>query len=294
MKKSCARCTWSDGYVESKKYYMAKSKFVPMEEVEKPNPIYKYRRWTNIYEKKVITHKQVFMAPSTSFEDKKDCKGRVRYDLLTESQLIDLYFKASLERNPQFSIEQHIKEANDWAKKSPLKNKIELIKQQEQDYIDWSKRNGILCITGDPTNVKMWDKYSDSHNGFCVGFDSNILFRLFGRGRKIEYVVKLPDIFPSNIDSYMEQSIKQVFYKEKKWGFEKEYRVTKMHESHLTQEQRIITLPFEAFKEIIFGANMSQTHKDEIIAITETTLPNIVFKQATFEGDKVTIQESIK
>lgn len=262
-----------------------------MEEVEKPNPIYKYRRWTDRYDKTVITHRQIFMAQSTSFEDEKDCKGRVRYDLLNINQLIDLYYQASRIDNPGHTLEEHIKIANDWAKISPLKNIEGLIEQQEKDYVDWSKRNGILCITGDPANVKMWSKYSDLHNGFCVGFDSNRLFDFFGRGGEIQYVDALPDIFPSNIDSYIEQSIKQVFYKERKWAFEKEYRITKMHERHLTQEERVVTLPPEAFKEIIFGANMSQAYKNEIIEFAKTTMPDIVYKQAVIQNGEVAIQD---
>lgn len=270
---------------------MATSQYLPIQEVEKPNPIYKYRRWTDRYEKTVITHRQVFMAQSSSFEDEKDCKGRVRYDLLTENQLIDLYYQASLRDNPGHTILEHIKIANDWAKNSPLKNTKGLIRQQEEDYVDWSKRNGILCITGDPANVKMWTKYSDSHKGFCVGFNSNVLFPFFGRGGIIQYVDTLPIIFPSNIDSYMAQGIKQVFFKESKWDFEKEYRITKMHDHHLTQKDRVVSLPPEAFKEIIFGANMSQAHKDEIMAIAKGTMPDILFKNANIQDGRIIISD---
>ena len=95
---------------------------------------------------------------------------------------------------------------------------------------------------------------------------------------------------PSIIDDYMTQNYKQVFYKEKSWEFENEYRITKFHPEPLTTEERVITLPPEVFKEIIFGAKLSQSHKDEIIEITKVSMPHVVFKQAKLVNGVIVIE----
>jgi len=260
-----------------------------IEDIEKPNPIYKYRRWSDKNEKRVITNRELFMANPMKFEDEKDCNNRIRYDLLTLEQRVQLYYQSSFDEYPNLLFQERIGFANHWALNGPLTDLDSLIKQQEEDFVEWSNRMGVLCITGDPSNFKMWKKYSEEHTGFCVGLDSNLLFQYFGRGGKINYDDELPIIMPSIIDDYLSQSYKQVFYKERKWDFENEYRIGKFYPAALSQKERVLTLPSEAFKEIIFGAKISNRHKQEVIDAAKKTMPQAIFKQATFSGETITI-----
>ena len=36
-------------------------------------------------------------------------------------------------------------------------------------------KTGILCLTSDPSNNRMWKKYCDTNNGICVCLDSMVL-----------------------------------------------------------------------------------------------------------------------
>lgn len=58
-------------------------------EMDLPATIYKYRTWTDAYHQRIISHRQVFLARPTTFEDTLDCKGPIRYDLLSEAERLE-------------------------------------------------------------------------------------------------------------------------------------------------------------------------------------------------------------
>ena len=263
---------------------------VEFENIEKPNPIYKYRSWANQYNRTVITELSVYLAPPTSFEDKLDCKNPVRYDLLTDEQIRSYFYNESLEQNSHFSQQQHIQFANEWFEKTGIRHKDFTDKQQEKDFLEWDQRIGILSLTGDPTRIEMWEKYSDSHKGFCVGFDSEVMFKFMGGGGKVMYVETLPVVMPSIIDDYMVQVHKQVYHKLKKWEFEDEYRIQLFNINGHTSKSRVVKLPPEAFKEIILGDKMPDGDKKEIKTVAEKLLPHIKFRQAQISGGKIIIK----
>lgn len=65
-----------------------------------PDIIYKYRIWNDEFQKTILSERKVFLAPPTSFEDKKDCKLFVRYDLMTNLDIYKKYIEI-------FKIENH-------------------------------------------------------------------------------------------------------------------------------------------------------------------------------------------
>ena len=75
--------------------------------------------------------------------------------------------------------------------------------------------------------------------------------------------------------SQLEISTKRIFYKERKWDFEKEYRTEKYWDKVVTIEERQIELPKEAFNFIILGSKISIHNKEEIVASTNKHIGNI-------------------
>jgi len=256
------------------------AKRVNWEDLELPPTIYKYRTWHDKYHKTIISDRQVYMSPPLGFEDPLDCKNQVRYDLLTDDEIFSKYYMESRRLTPQLPHGEHLKFALYWFKKSPLHDKENIKKLQEEDFLKYNDRAGILSLTTNPTIQKMWEKYSENHEGICIGFNSTIMFKYLGGGCAVNYCKELPIIKPTPWDSHPVQMIKQVYYKLDKWSFEEEYRAETFDINPLTNEQRAITLPTEAYKEIIFGAKISQQHKTDIIAIAKKTMPHVTFKQA--------------
>jgi len=252
-----------------------------------PEIVYKYRKWDDIFQKTIITEKTVFMAKLTDFEDKKDCKLLKRYDLMTNQDIFNKYVDLSKEGNPTWSRQQHRQHAKTMSKNSPMKNKNYIKNRQEQDFLEFDRRFGVLSLTANPSNLKMWNKYSDDGKGFCVGFNPKIMFSFLGGGGKVIYHEKLPDIFHN--DDFHTEHVKQIFSKEEIWSFEEEYRTHKFYKIPPTISERCIVLPKEAYKEIVFGWDMPESTIKEIKDACSNQNLIIEFKKATKQNDELSL-----
>jgi Protein of unknown function (DUF2971). len=235
-----------------------------LKNIDLPETIYKYRDWLDDYHKSIITKRQVFLAPPDSFEDKLDCKIPIRYDLLTDKEIYDKYLFYSKIENPRWSNTQHENHAREWTEKTPLRNLDSIELSQEKFFSGFCKRFGVLSLTAEPANDFMWAKYSNDFKGFCVGFNTVVMFNYLGGGGNVIYYDELPIIYPEPKHSIEEQHSYQVYSKERKWEFEKEYRTHKFSYTDLTNDERIVTLPPEAYKCLILGKNMTQEIKESL------------------------------
>jgi len=81
-------------------------------------------------------------------------------------------------------------------------------------------------------------------------------------------------------DTIEEIHIKKVFFKKEKWSNENEYRIAKMWLNYVTDDERKIILPDEAFKVLIIGSELNDIEKEEIKKITINNFPTIDLKLA--------------
>jgi hypothetical protein len=257
---------------------------------EYPENIYKYRKWNDNYQKTIITEKTVFMAKPTSFEDEKDCKLLKRYDLMTNQNIFDKYIELSKNDNPNWSRNQHRQNAKELTKRSQMKNISFVKKAQENDFLEFNKRFGVLSLTANPVNLKMWNKYSDDGKGFCVSFYPEIMFPFLGGGGKVIYYKELPEIFYN--DEFHLEHFKQVFSKEDIWEFEDEYRTHKFYQNPPNDIQRRVVLPVEAYKEIIFGWATPENIINEIKEACKNQKLKVIFKKAMIIDNEVIITSS--
>lgn len=91
---------------------------------------------------------------------------------------------------------------------------------------EWLNNFGIFCVTEDPVNLLMWAHYGNSHQGVCIGFDSNA--SLLKGAQKLNYQKIRPRLpFNANIEP-SKICLKSIFLtKSKDWSYEKEWRVIK-------------------------------------------------------------------
>lgn len=264
----------------------------PFEEIEDIPPIiYKYRDWQDDYHKKIITDYQVFFAEPKSFKDPEDCKNSIRYDLLSTREIYEKYLTESYKINRNFKRKQHKGWAVRMYKQSPLRNKKHIKAHQEQTFNDFNERFGVLSLTANPTNLKMWEDYSNNHTGFCIGFDSLIMFPYLGGGGPVNYVKSLPIIYPTPKHTFEEQHALLVFSKLEKWQYEQEYRTHKFHINPLSLEDRQVSLPPESYKELIFGANMTEDIIQDVKSNIPDNLQHMDLKRARFQENEVLVEE---
>ncbi len=171
-------------------------------------------------------------------------------------------------------------------RKSFLKDKEELINEDEKSWFnnvfDRAKNNvnnelGILSLSKNWNNTLMWSHYTNSHKGFCVGFNPNHKFfdnyvsndgkysRTVHEVSYSENRIKIPICF-----SEERLYFKPFITKSIDWKYEDEVRVL----SSLNLANKIIefqpldlylfAVPHSAILEIIVGANISSENKNVV------------------------------
>lgn len=112
---------------------------------------------------------------------------------------------------------------------------------------------GVLSLSEDPKNAVMWGSYSNSHRGFCLGFEYHETNVLGQYSAPIDYLEKMPK--PSvklfSHDAGEEEINLIALTKSKEWEYEQEWRVTKLVGNML--------YPYPGrLVEVILGMNISQ------------------------------------
>ena len=239
-------------------------------EIEFPPILYKYKDWDNPNHKKLLTDTTLYLASPQSFEDIKDCNIPEKFP--KKEELYKLFLEISHKEHPTWTRRVHRRYAAYWSKRSPLANPQLLKKNLEYLKKQFNDCFGVLSMTANSNNDMMWSKYANNHKGFCVGYSTDLLFKYVGGGGPVQYKGTLPTIDFVK-DDYRNKILKNIFFKEKKWSFEEEYRLHTMWPQYATADLRNIKLPKECVIEIILGKHMTKDNKDEIKRIANILYP---------------------
>jgi len=140
---------------------------------------------------------------------------------------------------------------------------------------------GILSLTTEKDNLLMWSHYADSHNGFCIKFNTDSIF--FNRRRsefdELYHLRKITykDIRPSGI--FEEMSIDELFeVKSDIWEYENEWRMylPLIDANNILDNSNmpiyLFNFPSNAISEIIIGAKASQDFINQITSIIQNNI----------------------
>ena len=240
--------------------------------LEDPQVLYKYRDWDNPKHRDVLKYCTLFLASPRDFEDEKDCNVPEKYPT-RRMELYRLFMVKSKEEHPTWHKEAHRNFASYWCIHSTLAHPHELKQLKKELNEKFNNRLGILSMTTNYNNDEMWKKYANENKGFCVGYDTSILFNYVGGGGFVQYVEELPVIDFARDDDDTKRD-KCLYYKEQSCVFEQEYRLHKMWPQTATIEQRSLKLPKECIVVIILGKHMTEHNKEEIKRIAKENYPN--------------------
>jgi len=86
------------------------------------------------------------------------------------------------------------------------------------------KKVGILSLSEENNNIKMWSYYADWHRGICMGFEFKNDCSFFSKAKKVQY---LPD-YPTDslLKEYSDNVLlSAIVHKPIIWAHEKEWRI---------------------------------------------------------------------
>lgn len=234
-----------------------------------PTRLYKYRFWTDEYHKKMLTHNVIYFASAHKFNDPFDCRIPVEIGNFPDSFVRKVKTYLLKEATPQISEEQlQIEldiEMNQRTWEDPTQLQKWLDKEQEKRF-----EQGIFGLSEPRDKLLMWSHYADSHKGFCVGFDTKALLAFFALeilmdekhvvlAKKVDYLQSHPQFqfFPKDRDEFY---VKPLIVKSSDWKYEQEIRFIRTHKADVEY-----TLPDGIIVELIFGCEMPEGHRDEIM-----------------------------
>lgn len=258
------------------------------EEMDIPSILYKYRDWENPLHRRILREREIYFASPGSFIDPYDCLIPRRFDLLTDEQILKKYRVDLRKQNQSWGTDILEQEAKKWFDEGLLRNKEHITNFNREFWDDFNRMFGVLSLTPVPDSKEMWIKYASDYSGICVGFKSLILFKdtqHFGAGGPVSYYSELPTIIPYQEDSIIEHQ-RQIYSKEEKWSFEKEYRLSKVN-----IRNRAVTTPLTAYSEVIIGPKIRKNFKKDIIRIVTKRLPDVVLKELYFKGEEINIRD---
>lgn len=190
--------------------------------------------------------------------------------------------RESLTLNPDYEYFQHCNWAGKWFQNGSLRNLQPLYETEIDTSKEFNERFGILCLTADQLNIKMWDEYVNHKKGFCVGYDSKRLIEYMG-GSIVIYDDDLPVIKP--FEDPLIQFYKKIFFKESKYSFEKEFRMYKFWS--LIPLDRNVKIEKECIFEILFGPDIIPKDKFEIERYMRFHLPHVKLIETKFDGNEI-------
>ncbi len=253
-----------------------------------PQILYKYRSWSDVYHKRLLTNCELYFPSPLKFNDPFDsCVALTPYG--SKSDILLLGIELLRTQNPGMPYKEALKRAKIVNKEQNYRNE-EMIKEQHRQMLE--SNYGVCSLTSDFDNLVMWSHYSNSHEGFCIGLDVDLLVhdiyrqipdyspdKLFLLCDEVIYYTDYPELWyklaPKNndtrtIDEIYREALQPLFAKSKQWEYEKEWRLITFQRNDLT-----LTFFTPAIKSIYLGCKMIAKHRAEILTIIEHRYPGL-------------------
>ena len=261
-----------------------------------PSKLYKYRGCSNEYHIKMIEENQIFFSSAALLNDPFDSTIPLRFDKLSNHDWEKLYFEKSKQNHPQLNRAQRKNLSKEVVAKAQYKKDV-MISEYKKFQLEKNRTDfGIFSLSEEKDNIIMWSHYSESHKGFCVGFNVKKLYEylikicLSSRGEevfdifKVEYEEFYPILIPSKLSS-MEFVIKPLITKSDKWIYENEFRILLIGKTNT-----ILVLPENIIEEVILGCNINSEDRNGIVEILKSKNENIKLFQSKISEEKYSLE----
>lgn len=260
---------------------------------KEPKTVYKFRDWNNNFHRSILIHNKIYVPSPKELNDPFDFQLKLDFNALNTQEKKERLITHLIKDCPaNEKVVQHVIQM-DKLIRNPAKF--------EQDFNSLVKYfsfkyYGVLCLSTCWSNILMWSHYSNSHTGFCIGFNNDKLADLLlGNRGPINYPIakKYPSIDPLDwFEKPINTAIILSHTKSFDWVYEKEYRHLKLWDYEPSGQKRTFDFDGSIIDEIILGLNISIDNEKEIRTICESkNIPVFKIKksdsQFVLERDKL-------
>ncbi len=233
-----------------------------MKDVKYPTVVYKYRNWLEPLHRNVLFKNELYLSSPKDFNDPFDCRIPANFYLLDDDSKKEKYISRIINNNRDTFLQQgHSLDTLYSQCMTRLKENIkeEQAKNEKNHFEQQDERYGIISFGTRWSINLMWAHYANCHSGFCVGFKEPYMSsgKIGGMGGQVSYPKEFPKVDPNeeyiNDEEFMKSVFRETHTKEKRWGYEKEYRVVKYFEGGATTNERIVKIDDSAFESISLG-----------------------------------------
>lgn len=250
-----------------------------------PLSLYKFRVLNKTSHKDILTSNLLSFPSPDNFNDPFDSAIPIHYDQGDKEEIINYWEEHLKISRPDLNRRQR-REAAVIVYGEIIKGGRRTVEIQERII---SSMVGVFSLSGNYRSILLWSHYSDSHKGFCVGFNVRRLKRLCQKRftgleerislEKVEYCEKYPfiDAYKMSPDERLRY---QLLTKSPEWQYEKEYRLIWFKGAN-----KKLTLDGGIIKRVILGCKITQIEKDEIISILKTRKDKLYLYQAMKKRD---------
>ena len=247
--------------------------------------LYKFRDWSNEFNRRLIVERELYLSNNYSFNDPFDLQLPV---LITGKPKFDekLFIEDYNNMKGRVPNPSEIKQAKLMHPKLELSQaELEFHRVECQSAVrEIEKRLGVFCLSKRNDSSLMWGHYSNSHYGFCVGLDSEKLNKYllehhssYNGLQEVTYKSKIPSLDLSLFDDeyVLKQAKERFILKFDHWMYEDEIRIIIDN-----MAKKTIVIPPDIFVEMIFGYKMGKSQEKEIRIICKELYPNMKYYKA--------------
>lgn len=218
-----------------------------------PSYLYKYGSFRSQHWQDVIYKAHIYLSAPVEFNDPFDCKANFDYKRAVKSGKFRDELITTIEED-----------------------KIEKMPDEFVQTVTEMMRNNIFvfCFSEVWNSILMWSHYADSHSGYCVEYDMNLVRSfLIENLYPVLYEKEYIDITNSLIYTRSKPGLICHLTKAKEWDYEKEWRI-------IENNQKPIYLK-KALKAIYLGINCSQKVRKDIMQWAEDNNKEVYIIEAS-------------
>jgi len=229
-----------------------------------PQKLYKYQRVSKDFQKdysyKNLKDQTLWFPKPESLNDPFDCNINFRLADNGNESLQRLFVRLlELETGKNA---YRAKYTNNGEVNDEFKNNVPEMAKKATKAMLARRQLGVSCFSECNENILMWAHYTNSHQGFCLEFDTSFVpFKSLKTQTllKVDYSEKYPPLSVNDIPHKLDSKILTIFgTKSPHWGYEKEWRM------FASPGDRAYPFDPSALTGVYLGCKMDSKHKLEI------------------------------